>query len=210
VLYSLDGKENITVLWSAKFFPVESTVTYPNGSTQTGISSLFSYYIINASVVLPELPEGSHSISVYGRYDHAGGSNYNVHDNSKVCFTINEGNAPVISIFSVENKTYNINTIPLDFTVNKPTSQITYSLNGEANITISGNTTLSNLTYRTHNITFYATDLAGNIGASETVSFTVSELFPTAVLASSAIIIVVVGLTVLIYFAKLKNTGKTI
>jgi F0F1-type ATP synthase membrane subunit a len=64
---------------------------------------------------------------------------------------------------------------------------------------------LLDLPYGAHNITFYATDLAGNTGASETVYFTVSKPFPTAVLASSVIIIVVAGLAVLIYFAKLKK-----
>jgi len=58
MLYSLDGKENVTFPVSAEFFPVETTVTYENGTIVTGVSSIFSYYIIRGGVALPELSEG--------------------------------------------------------------------------------------------------------------------------------------------------------
>jgi hypothetical protein len=209
VLYSLDGKENVTVPWSAECFPVESTVTYPNGSTLTDISSLFSYYIISACVALPELPEGFHSISVYGRYEHAGGSNYNVHDSSKVCFTINKGNAPVISILSVENKTYSQDRLDLNFTVDKSTSWMGYCLDGQANVTLTGNFTLTQLPIGSHTLTVYANDTVGNMGSSLTINFNVAEPFPTLfVVAVTATIVAVVVIGVLIYLKKQSNRSS--
>jgi len=202
VLYSLDGKQNTTVAVSAKLFPVETTITYANGSTQTGISSLFSHYIINASVALPELPEGFHSISVYGRYEHVGGSNYNVHDSSRVCFTINNGKAPVISSPSLENKTYSQDKLNLNFTVDESTSWMGYCLDEQANVTLTGNFTLTQLPYGSHTITIYANDTVGNMGSSATINLSIAQPFPTALALSSAGVVAIVGLGLLVYHKK--------
>jgi len=202
VLCSLDGKENTTVLVSAKLFPVETTITYANGSTQTGISSLFAYYIINASVALPELPEGFHSIQVYGRYEHAGGSNYNVHDSSMVRFTINNGKAPVISNLSLENKTYSQDKLNLNFTVDESPSWMGYCLDEQANVTLAGNLTLIQLPYGSHIMNIYANDTVGNMGSSATINFSIAEPFPTTLALSSAGVVAIVGLALLVYFKK--------
>jgi len=208
VLYSLDGKENTTVPVSAKFFPVETTITYANGSTQTGVSSLFSYYIVNASVALPELSEGFHSISVYGRYEHVGGSNYNVHDSSRVCFTINNGKAPVISSLSLENKTYSQDNLNLNFTVDESTSWMGYCLDELANVTFTGNFTLTQLPYGSHTLAVYANDTVGNMGSSEAISFSIAEPFPTTFALSSAGLVAIIGLGLLVYFKKRRRPQK--
>jgi hypothetical protein len=188
VHYSIDGQENIPVVSSA------------GSSTRSGERMVTPY-----SLEIGDLSDGLHNFTVSARvsYFHYGSSSVS----SSVQFTI-DTLPPEISVLTLANKTYYLNTIPLDFTVSKPVSQIAYSLNGEANITIAGNTTLLDLPYGAHNITFYATDLAGNTGASETVYFTVSKPFPTAVLASSVIIIVVAGLAVLVYFARFRKQGE--
>ena len=51
----------------------------------------------------------------------------------------------VVSLLSPENKTFISSTIPLDFTVNDLTTQLSYSLDGHDNVTIAGNTTLTAL-----------------------------------------------------------------
>ena len=188
MLYSLDGKENVTFPVSTTFFPVETTVTYENGTTETGISSKFSYYIISGSVVLPELSEGFHSIMVYGRYERAGGSSYNVFDDASVHFTVDDGFAPVISNLSVENKTYSQESLPLNFALDESTSWIGYCLDGQANVTMTENFTLSQLASGSHTLTVYANDTVGNMGASETIFFTVqeSEPFPTVLVATAS------------------------
>jgi len=202
VLYSLDGKENTTVPVSATIFPVETTITYANGSTQTGISSIFSYYIVKASAALPELSEGFHSVSVFGRYEHVGGTFYNVHDSSSVCFTINNGNAPVISNLSIENKTYSQERLDLNFTVDESTSWMGYCLDDQANVTLTGSFTLTKLPYGSHTLTVYANDTVGNMGSSATISFSIAEPFPTKLALSSVGILAVVGLGLLVYIKK--------
>jgi hypothetical protein len=57
-----------------------------------------------------------------------------------------------------------------------------------------------------HNITVYARDEFENIGASETISFTVAEPFPAAPVAvASVATVVLVGAGLLLYFRKRKR-----
>ena len=80
---------------------------------------------------------------------------------------------PAITILSPENKTYTTTSIPLTFTVNETASWMGYSLDGGLNITITGNTTLTELSDGVHSLAIYANDTAGNMGASDTVYFTI-------------------------------------
>jgi hypothetical protein len=113
---------------------------------------------------------------------------------------------PKVSILSLENKTYNGSNVPLDFVSNEPISQSTYSLDGWANVTFAGNTTLTELANGDHNVTVYAKDEAGNVGASETVWFSVAEPFPVVlVTAASVATVAVVGAGLMVYFKKHKH-----
>jgi hypothetical protein len=116
--------------------------------------------------------------------------------------------APEIAVVSPENKTYYSINVTLAFAVNEPTSGMSYCLDG-ANVTVAGNTTLAGLSYGAHNLTVYAVDVAGNVGASETVSFSVAEepeLFPTALVATaSGTALAIVGVALLVYFKKRKH-----
>ena len=94
--------------------------------------------------------------------------------------------------------------------MDKSTSWLGYSLDGNDNVTIAGNTTLTNLSSGLHNVTVYAMDKNGNIGASETVTFSIAEpekeTFPTvsvAVVSGASLAIAGVGL--LVYFKKRKH-----
>jgi len=89
--------------------------------------------------------------------------------------------SPSITILSPQNTTYTTSSIPLTFTVNEPTSWIGYSLDGQANVTISGNTTLTSLSDGQHSITVYANDTSGNMGASNKVFLTVQTPPPTPI-----------------------------
>jgi hypothetical protein len=208
IFYSVDGKDNVTIPVSGTFVPIEVTRTYENGTTETVISSFFSYYVITGCVALPELPEGLHEITVYGEYEHVGGSNFNVFDSSTVYFTIDDGNPPVISNLSLENKTYNQNNLPLNFTTDQPTSWIGYCLDGKTNVTIAKNTTLTGIASGSHSLTVYANDTAGNMGVSETVNFAVTqktEVPPTTIVAASTVSVAVVGASLLVYFKRRKR-----
>jgi N-acetylneuraminic acid mutarotase len=111
--------------------------------------------------------------------------------------------APEIAVASPENRTYYSVDVALNFTVNEPVSSMRYELDGES-FEVSGNTTLTGLSYGSHNVTFYATDTSGNTGASETIIFSVAEEpFPAVpVAAASAAIVAVVGVGLLVYFKK--------
>jgi hypothetical protein len=114
--------------------------------------------------------------------------------------------APTVRILSVENKLYDTSTVPLTFTLNELASHITYSLDGEENVTILENTTLTGLANGDHYLTVYASDKAGNIGASETVYFSVDVPFPTLVVTTvfcASLAVISVG--TLIYFKKRKH-----
>jgi hypothetical protein len=116
---------------------------------------------------------------------------------------------PTINILSIESKTYNTTNIPLTFTVNEETSQVSYSLDGHDNVTITGNSTLTELTIGPHSLTLYARDLAGNTGASQTVDFTIAEEaepFPAILIATaSAASVAVIDLWLLVYVKKRKH-----
>jgi len=89
-----------------------------------------------------------------------------------------ETTPPSIAILSPENTTYAVNaSIPLTFTVDEFTSWMGYSLNGQANLTITGNMTLPTLSDGWHHVTVYANDTFGNIGFA-TVYFTVDTTKP--------------------------------
>jgi hypothetical protein len=85
---------------------------------------------------------------------------------------------PNIVVLSPENKTYSVDSVPLNFTVDETTSWMGYSLDGQANVTTAVNTTLSSLLDGGHHVVVYANDTAGNMGASETVYFTVDTTSP--------------------------------
>ena len=135
---------------------------------------------------------------------------------ANVTFTIDTTH-PSISVLTMENKTYDTSEVALSFTVSEPVSQISYSLDGQDNVTIAGNTTLTGLSDGEHSLTVYAIDVAGYVGASETVNFSVEvpeptiapepqhESFPTALVIASVITIAAVGVGLLVYFTKRKG-----
>jgi hypothetical protein len=96
--------------------------------------------------------------------------------------------------------------VSLNFTVNEAFSKIAYSIDGQEKAFIAGNTTLTGLAYGAHNIRVYAWDTAGNVGASETLTFTIAESFPVApVAAASVAAVAVVCVGLLFYFKKRKH-----
>ena len=115
-----------------------------------------------------------------------------------------ENTMPKISVLSPANETYNNSSVPLVYAVDKPVNWTGCSVDGKLNETITGNATLTGLSSGLHNMTVYAQDAFGNIGASETIYFTIIEPFPTMLVVTSVIIVAVVGVGVglLFYFKK--------
>ena len=111
---------------------------------------------------------------------------------------------PVISVASPENMNYTASEVALNFTVNKLVEWIGYSLDGNEKVTVTGNTTLTELSSGLHKVTVYARDEFNNTGASETINFNIAEEpFPVVPVATtSAAAIAVVGIGLLVYFKK--------
>jgi len=80
---------------------------------------------------------------------------------------------PVVEVVSPLNQRYNQSSTNLEFVVDRPVSQMYYCVDGGANVTIVGNTTLSGLLDGTHSVTVFAEDMLGNVGVSETIVFSV-------------------------------------
>jgi hypothetical protein len=98
--------------------------------------------------------------------------------------------------------------VSLVFTVDKQVNWTGYSLDGEQNVTITGNTTIANMTNGLHSITVYANDTFGNVGASQTITFTIAkpEPFPTATVAAvSTALAAIAFIGLVLYLRKHKS-----
>ena len=173
----------------------------------SNLSSPFNY-----SLYLTNLTDGSHTLVV--RADSTGvvrnwvsSTVYNVPIDSSIAtahFTL-DSTPPNVSFLSTE-KAYTTSEFPLNFTLNESVSKISYVLDGQASVTVVGNTTLTGLTCGAHNVTVYAWDTVGNAGASETVFFTITEpepeSFPTTLVIAP---IAVVSIVIVVYSVKFKK-----
>ncbi len=208
-MYWVRGDDNPEI-----YQELESVDYYIDGSFQDSIvatSKLIQIFRYSAN--LTGLCEGGHCLVV--ETVSTGVTNWGltgwkrvVGDSATVTvyFSIaDDGIPPKISLLSAENKTYPTTNITLTYSINDQVVKALCSLDGQENKRLSGNTTLTNLSEGSHNITVHAYDRVGN-EVSETVYFTVSvpKPFPTTLLIGSAIVVVVavVGLGLLVYFKK--------
>ena len=185
----------------------------PNNTLLYGYSGTEFSTTIN----LTEIPDGNHTITLnatearqYNGYtDYAHSLHYKVFEvtgSSSVSFTV-DTTAPPIWVVSPENKTYTTSEVPLNFVVNESGLQITYSLDGQENVTVTENTTLTHLTEGEHSVIVYTLDAAGNAGTSGKIFFTV-KLFPTTLLIIAAAAIAATGGASLAYLAKARKTRR--
>jgi PKD repeat protein len=93
---------------------------------------------------------------------------------------------PAIHILCPENATCVTRPITLIFTTNERTAHICLDLDGLNNVTISGNTTVTNVSKGIHRIVVYGNDTSGNVAASDEICFTVLNQPPLASFSDSA------------------------
>jgi parallel beta-helix repeat protein len=86
---------------------------------------------------------------------------------------------PSITILSPTNTTYGPTGVALTFTVNETASWKAYSLDGQTNVTVTGNMTLPKLSDGSHSLIVYAKHTAGNTGGSNMIYFTVDATPPS-------------------------------
>ena len=201
VQYRLDGIqfENISandVPWGDYNSPLERTLNF--SMKLSGLSEGLHTLFVSA--------EGeSHYYSVVKEEQQV---NIVVGHSSEINFTV-DTLPPEITIVSIENGQTFSGAVPLSSVVSEPFSWMGCSLDGQKNLTIAGNTTIAGLSNGLHTVTVYANDSAGNIGASETTSFTVDEPFPTTLaITASGVSLAIVGVVLLIYFKKRKRHNE--
>ena len=166
---------------------------------------LHVFYKASGSTQLPELSEGAHSLAVTQL-----ATTYTPHQtvrSSTAKFTIDTTMPNILSL-SMENKTYDTTKVPFILTTNEPVQQIAYSLDKQANVTVVGNTTLTDLFQGSHNIIVYASDNAGKIGTSETIYFSVDVPLPTTLVIASVCVDAIIAIAVLVYFKKRRSEAK--
>jgi hypothetical protein len=217
IYYYLDGKYAIEIPFTVK------------NANETHVT-----YQANAFTNLPELSEGSHSLTVV--INCAGLMRSLPSNNGTVYFTIDPNaehfipqptadlTQPKITNTHIQNQTSNQTKTSLFFQIDETRKirQVKYSIDGEENKTLSNDTMMDNfgttyyfktnltgLTGGFHNITVYATDYAGNVGASETLTFHVdaAEAEPFNLTVNSALVVAlcVTGVVVLGFLLKRKR-----
>jgi hypothetical protein len=162
-----------------------------------------------------DIPDGEYYIVITARGGggYAKGLTYYFFDMttiSVITFTV-DTTAPKTSILSPLNGTFTSPDTPLNFTVSEPYSEVSYVLDNQENVTVAGNTTMAGLPYGVHNVTMYSLDAAGNVGASETIIFTVLEppkQFPTTMTIAPIASVAIMGVGFVVYYKKRKNGGE--
>ncbi len=108
---------------------------------------------------------------------------------------------PNISVLSPENKSYGELDILSTIVIDEPVSWIGYSLDGQETVTITGNVTLAVLSEGDHNIIFYATDIVGNNGSTETIYFNIAQ-FPILILIMLVLIIIIIIMALYLFLKR--------
>jgi hypothetical protein len=146
VSYSLDW-ENSQFLLNTHWHDV------PEGHT-VGENTIFA-----TSASLSGLKEGYHNLTLRAQYDYCptypDDRDWHYESESNVFFRVDT--VPQnITLVKPENSTYMSADVVLQFFIDERASWIGYSLDGQENVTIAGNTTLTSLPNGDHNLTVYA------------------------------------------------------
>ena len=165
------------VTYGERDIPLSFTVAEPvswSGYSLDGAANQTA----GGNVTLLGVTDGPHTIVVYAN-DTAG----NMGNSTAVQFAV-DASPPTITVLSPENRTYSTTNVSLSFTLDEAASWMGYSLDGAANVTLSGNTTLTSLSITPHSIIVYANDTLDNMGHSDPVLFTIDTGLPTVTLLS--------------------------
>lgn len=192
--------------WQANY---SSLYDYISGTMNGSIASYGGEF--SAIINLTDIPEGNHNLTVraqeLGVYINNKGQvtysyEFKINASATLHFAV-DSLAPTIEL-SIENKTYYSADLPLNIITDENLVEISYNIDNQGNISLSGNTTLTGLKLGTHTLTLYASDQMGN-SSVKTVSFVIADTFPTAlVIVALVAACIVLSLVVII----LRNRSK--
>ena len=118
---------------------------------------------------------------------------------------------PIIEVVSpLSDGVYNSSSVDLVFVVDRPVGLLYYCVDGGANVTVAGNTTLLGLSGGVYNVTVFAEDVFGNVGVSETVVFSVVSQ-PDFILTVSVVValgVVSVLVVMVVLFLRRRSSVK--
>ena len=192
--YSLDNGEWVNV----QFIKVTSN------KAQWDLNFPFINIIdCNYSTTLQGLTTGSHSLR------------FTVYSNSSdfipdyelfhVNFTVY---SPLqITVISPQNQTYHSSNLQLNSIINQQASWIGFSLDQQANETITGNTTLNGLSLGSHSLTLYGNVTVENTGASKTIYFDIQSPEPFPILAGVVILLIITVVVGVLLYSR-RHKGK--
>ena len=129
------------------------------------------------------MAQGSHTITFYGR-DVAGNMGRSAAITFSVDTSVPDTTAPTISVISpVNNFRYTYSNIFLSMTSSESLSAAWYSLDNGASVNLSSSNSITwigaiNAAQGSHTIIFYGRDIAGNVGISSTITFSVDTSVP--------------------------------
>jgi N-acetylneuraminic acid mutarotase len=141
---------------------------------------------LNSQIKISDLSHGTHRITIY-----ANDSKGNMGSSKTVFFSV-DILPPKINIVLPQNVSYGFTDIQLIFIVDENVTAIEYSLNGQPKEPIAGNVTLAALSNGSYELIVYATDHFGNSG-EESVFFEISQFPIISVIATLAIVIIIVS-----------------
>lgn len=163
-------------------------------------TNLFRY------VNLTNIPEGNHTLKMFvneeGTYVTAVTKYlFNINNSLLVNFIVDTVTPTISFPAPYQNITFDTKDATLNFTINKPECQISYSLDNQSETIANSDTSiaLSNLINGEHNVTIYAKDRYGALSAPSTAFFDVKvpEPFPTlTVVAIASIVVAIAGASV--------------
>jgi hypothetical protein len=162
-------------------YTLDGSITGPMPYSVINPQELHVVYLARGQVQLPELSEGTHSLTIslqatFGENDIRSYSDtiYFTIDTNAPDFALDTTPPNIIIQSPQTNQTYTA-TVPLDLLLSEPVTQLIVYLDGNKTILPAQNTTLTGLTTGTHSLTVATVDLAGNPGYTNYVKFNVIQ-----------------------------------
>ncbi len=165
----------------------------------------YAIYFIRGTAILPALSAGQHYLTIYcgpSLEENIAYAHTLYQALCTITFMVTDGSE--INVVSPRNRSYNVTDVELEFSMDYPVSNATYSLDGKENVTVpinavhieevlgrdlftrevfTGSELLTGLAFGHHNVTVYVWYETGIISASETIIFDVGDALQEVTLA---------------------------